>query len=143
MAGYRSAVGIHRSISAGVSVVLLVAVIVASGCGVNRGDYTGEWTGKKGEKYDTPDETIAGTLDKVRLSVKENGEFMLIDGGVPKQGRVRFEASGANLEITRVLGRSIDGLEPVRLQMKGKDLQLKMDGKEIVLTRITPKVSQP
>jgi len=68
---------------------------------------------------------------------------MLIDGGVPKQGRVRFEASGANLEITRVLGRSIDGLEPVPLQMKGKDLQLKMEGKEILLTRITPKVSQP
>jgi hypothetical protein len=143
MAGYLSAVGIQRSISAGVSVVLLVAAITASGCGANRADFTGEWTGKKGENYDTPDETIAGTLDKVRLSIKANGEFMLIDGGVPKQGRVRFEANGANLEITRVLGRTMDGLEPVPLQLQGKDLKINLEGKEVILMRIPTKVSQP
>jgi hypothetical protein len=143
MAGYRSAVSIHRSISAGVSAVLLVAAFFASGCSINRGDYTGEWSGKKGEKYDTPDETIAGTLDKVRLSIKASGEFMLIDGGVPKQGRVRFEANGANLEITRVLGRSMDGLEPVPIQLQGKDLKINLEGKDLLLTRIPTKLSQP
>ena len=143
MAGYRSAVGIRRSISAGVSVVLLVVAFTVLGCGANRADFTGEWMGKKGEKYDTPDETIAGTLDKVRLSIKANGEFMLIDGGVPKQGRVRFEANGANLEITRVLGRTMDGLEPVPLQLQGKDLKINLEGKELLLTRIPTKVSQP
>jgi hypothetical protein len=124
-------------------VVLLVAAIVASGCSINRSDYTGEWSGKKGEKYDTADETIAGTLDKVRLSIKDNGDFMLIDGGVPKQGRVRFDSNGATLEITRVLGRSLEGIEPVPVHLQGKDLKLKMEGKEILLTRITAKVSQP
>ena len=121
----------------------MVAAIVASGCSINRGDYTGEWSGKKGEKYDTADETIAGTLDKIRLSIKDNGDFMLIDGGVPKQGRVRFDSNGATLEITRVLGRSLEGIEPVPAQLQGNDLKLKMEGKEILLTRITPKVSQP
>jgi hypothetical protein len=130
IAGYRVAVDITKIIAA-VAVCALIA-----GCTPDRGDYYGDWVGKKGQKYQTLDETIAGTLDRVRLQIKPNDDFMLIDGGVPMEGKVRWNGGGATLEILKLLGKASPNVPSPTISKRARQLVLSLEGAEIKLDKI-------
>ena len=130
IAGYRVAVDITKIIAA-VAVCGLIC-----GCTPDRGEYYGDWVGKKGQKYQTSDETIAGTLDRVRLQIKPNDDFMLIDGGVPMEGKVRWNGGGATLEIVKLLGKASPNVPSPTIVKRDRQLILSLEGLEIALDRI-------
>jgi hypothetical protein len=129
IAGYRVAVDITKIIAA-TAVLALVG-----GCAPDRAEYYGEWVGNKGQKYRTTDETISGTLDRVRIQIKPNDDFMLIDGGVPMEGKVRWNSSGATLEIVKLLGKPVPNVPSPTITKRAKQLVLNLSGTEITLSR--------
>jgi hypothetical protein len=90
---------IRRSISvAAVALGLL-------GCG-QRFDYTGTWRGERTlELTPETDRAMANTLRRVELTIKPDGRFVLVQGGLPKEGRVHYGGDRASLEVETILGQ--------------------------------------
>jgi hypothetical protein len=130
IAGYRVAVDITKIIAA---VALSVLIL---GCTADRGAYYGDWVGKKRQKYQTSDETISGTLDRVRVQIMPNDDFMLIDGGIPMEGKVRWNGSGATLEIVELLGKPTPNVPSPSITKRDDQLILRLEGVEIAMDRV-------
>lgn len=97
------------------AVLWALAVLLAwVGAGCNgSAQFQGRWVGER----DIPvpeggDRALAATIGRVRLEIKPNGRFDLVEAGMPKSGRVRYADGRAFLRIERIMHDPIEKLSP-------------------------------
>jgi hypothetical protein len=97
-----------RRFRALLGLVAVITVITGSGCGGVDSNYVGRWRGER-EVTAAPDAdpAIVGTYRRVTLQIQPDGNFEMIDGGIPKRGRV----AGDRLEVMSVMDREPPELE--------------------------------
>lgn len=92
--------------------ILIWFGVVLSACN-GSAQFQGSWRGDR----DIPvppgkDTALAATIGRVRLEIKPNGTFTLVEAGMPKFGRVRYADGNAYLRIERIMHDPIEKLSP-------------------------------
>lgn len=91
--------------------------MAAAGCGAGSEassvDWIGTWVGQKElpNEGQVP-EGIRQTLKEVRVRLDADGAFLLIDSGVPYEGRFSTTGRTAALKIEKMLNRTISARDP-------------------------------
>lgn len=71
-------------------------------------------------------------MNKVKLSLRSDGTFVLIEAGLPRKGTFSTSGKSANLVVTEKLGRAVRGNEResiIELQMTSSgDLEMNDPG---------------
>jgi len=123
-----------RSITVRLLVLGLGVFFVGCGAaGLPAGTYAGkrEYTAKPGD-----DMAVLGTMSRVKLTIRANGAFLLVDGGVPMEGHVRSSGDQTILGVETLIGRPIpDGdNRDVPVRRKGEKLELTFTEGKVVLS---------
>lgn len=96
------------------------------GCGQDTTPYVGSWTGEKSLDLaaNTPPE-IRASLSRLKLEVKRDGTFELVEESMPLAGTWHSGEGGILLEFKTLLGRSLEPHQerkPVLLKFTKGDL---------------------
>ncbi|RYG37288.1 hypothetical protein EON81_07135 [bacterium] len=95
----------------------IMAFALLAGCS-NRKSYEGSWQGRRPmQAVEGADPAIIGTLARVKLTIRPTDRFLLIDGGVPKEGEIQYGGDGPYLSIDTFVGRSVAPEKRVRLKI--------------------------
>ncbi|MBX3111438.1 MAG: hypothetical protein KF857_05450 [Fimbriimonadaceae bacterium] len=106
-----------------ISISVVLGVLLAS-CGPAPRDWRGEWVGELPASTTTgPDDTVAKTLRAVKLTVREDGSFVLVRGGIPAEGEVLSDSPGLTLRFHKVLGQPMDR-QPPEVKRQYADVRL-------------------
>ena len=110
-------------------VILLGALLAGmAGCSGDRGAWVGEWRGEQpllfqgGQPTDSP---IANTLRSVRVTIKTDGRFEMLKGGMAYSGFATLTGGKATLRVTELLGqpieRAVAGGQPFTITMERRE----------------------
>jgi hypothetical protein len=89
-----------------------------SGCASNRFGWTGTFEGNYALKAKPgEDQYTLNSISKVRVVIKENDTFDLLQGGMQYDGTIHFEDGKAKLKIEKMAGRPIEALGDVAVKM--------------------------
>lgn len=91
------------------------------------GTYVGKQDGLVSES--APDDVIAASLERVELTIKPDMSFTLIKAGFPISGRVILSGDSATLQVTAILGTSIERESP-QVQEQYSDISLEWIDKD-------------
>lgn len=123
-----------RSIT--VRLLILSVGVFFVGCGaagLPAGTYVGkrEYTAKQGE-----DIALLGTMARVKLTIRANGTFLLVDGGVPMEGHVRTSGDQTILGVETLIGRPLPDGEnrDVPVSHEAEKLELTFPEGKVVLS---------
>ncbi len=103
--------------------------LVLTGC-ADRGDWVGEWVGRR-DIVAPPgaDPSVTVSLSTVRLTIKPDGTFQLIEESFDKGGNAILGGETGRLDITTTLGRPVQSLGDEAVTGAGeRRLKLKKDG---------------
>jgi len=85
----------------------LILLTLLSGCGGGF-RYVGTWEGTRNRTFPPgTDPAVATTLARVKLTVRDNGRFVFVDGGIPKEGSFDYATDVAHLKVAAVVGRRV------------------------------------
>lgn len=130
--------------------MLALAIWSLSGCGT-RPDWVGVWQGERPrEREPGMDPAIHQTLTRVKLTLREDGTFELIEAGMPREGDAAFGATETTLQARRFMGRPIERMgssaeamnQPMKLRWVGDGTieyrdPAGFDTSPVVLRRVT------
>ncbi|MDX2065880.1 MAG: hypothetical protein SFX74_09080 [Fimbriimonadaceae bacterium] len=108
----------------------LVLAACILGCASVPPEYVGRWRGER-ELNAAPDAdpAVVGTYRRITLKIEEDGSFEMIDGGIPKRGRV----AGDRLEVMSVMDREPPSVETWRVQFREDRLVISHQAESIKL----------
>lgn len=100
--------GMAKSITVG-----LLAVGLLSGCSNDAQKWYGRWEGDLGRvSSDIPDDPKKRTINLVRIDIKADGTFEMLESGFDKSGTHKLGSEKAFLRVKTLLGRSVESLGP-------------------------------
>ena len=111
------------------------SILSGGACGGPTFVFTGHWTGRRDlPKRPGDNEIILNSIAKVDLELRPNGQFELLEGGVPRSGTYRVDGRDAYLHVTQFMNRPIEdqGQTAVKLNQE-IELKAQKDG-SILLT---------
>lgn len=107
--------------------------MLLASCGPAAHDWTGEWTGELPSlSPDAPKDTVANTLNKVKLTVRPDGTFTLVRGGIPADGETIPSDGGLILRFRKVLGQPLDK-QPQEVRQQYADAKMQIKEGSVVL----------
>jgi hypothetical protein len=96
----------------------LLALGLLSGCQSSSKKWYGTWVGELDRADPSmPDNDVKRTVNSIRIEIKPDGTFTMLESGFDKEGTHRLGSRQAFLTVTRMLGRPIEqlGAEAERL----------------------------
>jgi hypothetical protein len=112
---------------------LLTSGLLSLGGCASTDHWTGTWVGEKQGLVDPSKEgdAIANTINKIELTINNDGSFTLVEMGIPMDGTVGREKQRAELHVKNRFGQPITNEIP---QAKGqKDRWLEWQNDQTIL----------
>lgn len=109
---------------------MLVGAFLAGmvGCSGERGAWVGEWRGEQAALFqggEPSNPAIANTLRAVRVTIKTDGRFEMLKGGLAYSGFATLTGSKASLRVTELLNQPIEraspGAQPFTVTLERRD----------------------
>ncbi|CAN5646639.1 hypothetical protein BH11ARM2_BH11ARM2_11560 [soil metagenome] len=103
-----------------------MAFALLGGCS-DRKSFQGTWEGKRSlHAVPGADPSIVGTLAKVKLTIHPNDRFLLIDGGLPKEGEIQYGGDGPILVVDTYVGQPVPPHKREKLKIRSEERELKL-----------------
>lgn len=105
-----------------------MAFALLAGCS-DRKSFEGTWEGRRAtQAVEGADPVIVGTLARVKLTIRPSDRFLLIDGGVPKEGEIQFGGDGPYLSVDTFVGQQLapEKRERYKIVRNGEGLRLSL-----------------
>jgi hypothetical protein len=89
--------------------VAVLALGLAFGCANHSAKWYGRWEGDlKRAAASAPDDPTKRTIDLLRLDIKPDGTFEVLESGFDKSGTHKLGSEQAFLTVKTILGRPVD-----------------------------------
>lgn len=107
--------------------MLALAIWSLAGCGT-RPNWVGEWQGERERERDPGmDPAIHQTLTRVKLTLRQDGTFTLIEAGLPRDGDATYGTTETTLQARKFMDRPIERMgssaeamnQPMKLRWVG------------------------
>lgn len=117
-----------------------MAFALLVGCS-DAGSYRGSWEGKRSvQSVPGADSSIVGTLARVKLTIRPSDRFLLIDGGIPKEGEIHYGGDGPFLVMDTYVGQPVQPNKRERYKVVRAEggLRLSLPDGELLLKPSAP-----
>jgi len=116
---------IDRIIASIATSLLGTLCFFALGCGSgNQFNFQGNWLGhRQVNAQPGANSALLNTVSEVKLSIKDNGTFTLVDAGIPKNGDFHQDGDKGSLVITSIMNEPISQ-QPADVQASNVSINL-------------------
>lgn len=98
--------------------------MLLAGCG--HASIAGTYVGHRPiPRNDLASEGLKNTVSEVKLTIRDDDTFELVDAGLPKTGDVTYEGKLALLHVKKILGRAVEE-EPSDVQARNQPIKLQI-----------------